>query len=766
MSTVPSPAPEGNDTRAEATRLRQRGFALCKPTPEGKAPNYKEWPCASLEPAGFCDGDQIGIVTGSLSDGNRPGHALVVIDLDTADAVGMADDYLPPTGMVEGRPGKPRSHRYYLVPVASIPKWAHSPAEKAAKAAKKKTGHPGPFKKQFRHRGTQAVVIDFIGTGGQCVCPPSSHYSGETRVWEGDEPDEPAVVPFPELWSAVGQLASACGAEVPTVACEPTGHRVTVATADANRALAYLAKVPGAVSGQGGHSQLFAAARALVWGFNVGVDDAVRTLAEQYNPRCVPMWSEHDLRHKCEDADRLLFGKARGYLLDAELPGKADATPRTDGRATMDVSPVNPVAPPAADWPAPMAPEAFYGLAGRYVAVVEPASEADCVALLVQFLLAVGNVIGRTAHAAVEADRHFTNEFAVMVGKSAKGRKGTSWGQVKGMLDRVDPLWVADRLVTGLSSGEGVIWGVRDAAEKQERMQPDGEAVRSEKVEADPGVRDKRLMVEESEFANVLKQIERQGNTLSPVVRQAWDGGTLRTLTKNSPAVATAAHISIIGHISADELKRCLNLTECANGFGNRFLWFLVKRSKMLPDGGQPDGPALAAVGEELGRVLAFAKGVGVVGRDDSASALWREVYPILSDDRYGLAGSLTGRAEAHVLRLSVIYAVLDRSPVVRHEHLAAALAVWDYADASVMCVFGSTTGNQMADKILAALRITPAGLTRTEIRDLVGKNAEAERIAQALDLLLGAKLVRREHRDTQGRPSERWATVRQGGGE
>jgi hypothetical protein len=65
--------------------------------------------------------------------------------------------------------------------------------------------------------------------------------------------------------------------------------------------------------------------------------------------------------------------------------------------------------------------------------------------------------------------------------------------------------------------------------------------------------------VYEPEFANVLKHTERQGNTLSVILRQAWDGtGAIRALTKNSPARATGAHVSMIGHITAEELRRYL----------------------------------------------------------------------------------------------------------------------------------------------------------------------------------------------------------------
>ena len=68
-----------------------------------------------------------------------------------------------------------------------------------------------------------------------------------------------------------------------------------------------------------------------------------------------------------------------------------------------------------------------------------------------------------------EADRHGTNLNTVVVGETAKGRKGTSWGNIKRLFDGVDPKWVKDRIQSGLSSGEGLIWAVRDAIEKIKR---------------------------------------------------------------------------------------------------------------------------------------------------------------------------------------------------------------------------------------------------------------------------------------------------------
>src|SRR5262249_41229994 len=153
----------------------------------------------------------VGILGGPLSDCGRPGHALVIIDLDAPEAVARADGMLPPTAMEEGRAGKPRSHRYYLVPVATIPPWAESQAEQAAPAARQQKGHPGPFLKHFRAAQTQDPVLDFLGTGGQAVAPPSVHGgSGERREWVGGGPGDPALVDFLHLWDAVCKLALAC----------------------------------------------------------------------------------------------------------------------------------------------------------------------------------------------------------------------------------------------------------------------------------------------------------------------------------------------------------------------------------------------------------------------------------------------------------------------------------------------------------------------------------------------------------------------------
>jgi hypothetical protein len=321
-------------------------------------------------------------------------------------------------------------------------------------------------------------------------------------------------------------------------------------------------------------------------------------------------------------------------------------------------------------------------------------------------------------------------------------------------------------VLSGLSSGEGVIWQVRDPIAKRERIKERGEPVHYETIEADPGVSDKRLLIVEPEFASVLRMAERQGSSLSAVLRLAWDCGDLATLTKNSPAKATGAHVSLIGHVTAEELRRYLSTTEMANGFGNRNLWACCRRSKLLPDGGQVDGAALCDLTRRLTEALAFGRGLGEVGRDDDARALWREVYAQLSADRPGLTGAMLGRAEAHVLRLSLLYAVLDKAPAIGAAHLMAALAVWDFCEASVRYVFGDALGDPVADDLLRLLRGAPDGLTRWEISNALGRNVASDRIGRALALLAENGLARMQRQsEGPGRPAERWHAGRLAGG-
>lgn len=411
--------------------------------------------------------------------------------------------------------------------------------------------------------------------------------------------------------------------------------------------------------------------------------------------------------------------------------------------------------------PPKLSEAALYGLPREFLEIVGPHTEADPAALLVQFLVAFGSCAGRNTWFSVEADKHYLNLFALLVGVTSKGRKGTSWGHVKSLFARTGDVWATGCVRSGLSSGEGLIWEVRDPIEKQEPIREKKRIVGYQTVMIDPGVRDKRLLVIEPEFASTLKVMAREGNTLSAVVRQAWDDGMLRAITKNSPATSTNAHVAIIGHVTRDELRRELTQTDAANGFANRFLFVSSRRSKVLPEGGRLDPDALNGVVYGLADALTLAMSAGELRRDDAARALWASVYPSLSDARPGLLGAATGRAEAQVVRLSCLYALLDGEKVIGEAHLRAALALWEYCAASARTVFGDNLGDAIADALLAALhRAGTEGLTRTELSAVLSRNCSAAQISRALALLQENGSAAFENVQTDGRPREVWRSV------
>jgi Protein of unknown function (DUF3987) len=228
------------------------------------------------------------------------------------------------------------------------------------------------------------------------------------------------------------------------------------------------------------------------------------------------------------------------------------------------------------------------------------------------------------------------------------------------------------------------------------------------------------LLIVHSEFSSPLKMMRRGGNNLSEIIREAWDGGRLRTATKNSPLKATDPHISIIGHITRDELVERMNETDAANGFGNRFLWVPARRSKALPFGGNLDPAVIGSLADRLRQALDQGARALEYRFDSQARELWSAIYGDLSDARPGLLGAIMNRAEAQVVRLATLYAALDGAAgEVRADHLAAALAVWDYCKRSAHWVFGERLGNEVAEAIVEALRRSPTGLTRTDVSNL-----------------------------------------------
>jgi hypothetical protein len=394
-------------------------------------------------------------------------------------------------------------------------------------------------------------------------------------------------------------------------------------------------------------------------------------------------------------------------------------------------------------------PEALEGLPGAVVAAISPHTESHPAAILATFLIGAGLLMGRTAYIYRDGHAHYPNEFALLLGKTSKGRKGTASRRTDEVfsyiIDDESTEWTPcdmreslyDRLkVSGLGSGEALIETLADEAE------------------------DRRRLVFEEEFSRPLKVMRRDGSILSETLRAAWDGGTLSNRVKGRRLVAKGAHVAVLGHITVEELLLELGQVNVFNGFGNRFLWFHTSRANRLPfGGGRID---CSGLGRSLAQTLAWCRTIGEVEFDADAQRLWDEggIYDRLIDRPPGLLGAVTTRADSHVSRLALLYALLASEAVIRVPHLMGALAVWDYSERTCTYLFGESTGNEVADSVKELLEEAhPGGVTRTEMRNHFKRNLKPGQLEEALAVLSGAGAADylKEQTGERGKPAEIW---------
>lgn len=575
--------------------------------------------------------------------------------------------------------------------------------------------HPG---RDFTIRNLQGLGglpgLDLKGDGGYIIADPSLHVSGRRYQWKRSR--------HPDLYS----LAPAPRWLLDLVQRRPASERKGTSEVQD-----WLKRLQGVPKGERHAVAAQITGHYLAFGWK---PEEIEAMLLGFAAQCTPPHDPDDIRRIVADLTAAEETKTAAHL--------------EQGRRGRDAAP---------PWPQ-LKPDALYGLAGDIVDAIDPFTEADRVAVLINTLTASGNVVGARPHFRVEATKHPCRLFVVQIGETAKGRKGTAWSTPRALLNEIDSEWATKRVTSGLSSGEGLVFNVRDPRiEKKPVKKTKGKGFDYQDLIADHGEWDKRLLVVEEEFSQVLKVMKREGNILSPILRQAWDSGDLHPLTKTNPIRATAAHISIIGHGTREEILRHLTETDQANGFANRFIWLLVKRSKVIAKPTGVPEAKLAPLVRRLREAINFAEGVDEMIRSPKAERIWAEVYPDLSEGKPGLLGAILGRAEVQVMRLACIYALLDQSREIRTTHLHAALALWDYAEASARRIFGSRVGDPVADRILGALRIR-GELSETEIHDLFSRHKTGVDIERALEVLEHRGLAtRRDERDTGGRPRTTW---------
>jgi hypothetical protein len=336
-------------------------------------------------------------------------------------------------------------------------------------------------------------------------------------------------------------------------------------------------------------------------------------------------------------------------------------------------------------WPATPAEATYHGVLGDIALAVGPHTEADPVGVLGTLLAMFGAACG-DGHALYQGSLQRANLSVLLVGATGfAGRKGTALDVARSVFrlayPALDSIWLV-----GVASGEAIT----------------GHLGRHDGQEGRPD--EHRVLIVEPEFGRVLTIMNREGSTLSAVLRNAWDGVPLGHARARDESLVTRHHVAMLGHVTPIELRQKLTDTDAANGFANRLLFLAVRRSRLIPFPKAPDELVRQYV-RPLHQAIVEAQAPREMEMDEGALDRWETFYGELAlAPRHGLAGVVTGRHEAQVARLALVYALADRSAVIGVAHLEAAIALAEYARRSVVWALGDSTGNRHADVLRGML--------------------------------------------------------------
>jgi hypothetical protein len=438
---------------------------------------------------------------------------------------------------------------------------------------------------------------------------------------------------------------------------------------------------------------------------------------------------------------------------------KAAQPPPSEPPGT-ELVPLLPPLPPEPEWPEPIGQEAYRGLLGEIVDATMPTTEGDANAILLQHLIFLGNAIGigpNTPWCWGGKVVHRTNLTTIALGETAYARKGTATAEPMFLYRQINPAWSRHHIRSGLHSGEGLIYAVRDELTRIDPQNPLGPPIVVH-TESDT----KNILVIETEFSVPLTRMQVPGNTLGDLLKQCWDGGLLETLTRHTPVRATGHLVSLIAHDTFASFRLKLPLVSTQDGFANRALLTCVRRSKLLSDPPTLPPDVVDGFVQGIDACLQAARTRGEMRRSAQAKPLWDELYRRLNAPTPGLYGAITSRGHVQVLRLAMLFALFAQRGTIEDEDLHAAMAVWRFCAASAFYLFGEQQTDPFADRVLGALRHAgPRGLTRSDLYDAFKRHTDKDVLDKALATLARNGHAYREARPTAGRTAEVWFYIK-----
>lgn len=368
--------------------------------------------------------------------------------------------------------------------------------------------------------------------------------------------------------------------------------------------------------------------------------------------------------------------------------------------------------PSAEDFPEEPEDAAFDGVMGEMINDLAYGTDASTVGLLGALIAFCGAMLPGSAYF---HRQQTSSPFMALVGESSVGRKGTAMTRVAdAMSSAIGGAEVHRAVLDGINSGEGLVNSLASRAYG-------GQAVTG--------------LVFEEEYASLIASRGREGSTLDPKMRQAFDGGPLSNRrARDSQIVNPPYWLPAIIGITPSELRQRLDSVALTNGSANRWLYLPVTRRKRLSDGSPPEfSPDIAAMLRDKHRQAQRSPLSLTV--DPIVSQTLSDYSDFLPNATYGLSRDLSKRLPIIAFRIALVHAIVDGSSSVGIDHLNRALALTEYARRGMGWVFGDTIGNADANLLYRQL-VQKGGLsantiTRGIIRDPIRRQAAIDELCR-----------------------------------
>ncbi|MGD9791123.1 MAG: bifunctional DNA primase/polymerase [Phycisphaerales bacterium] len=719
----------------------RHGYAVVPLLPRSKRPAVAGWPKLRLTEADlgafFTENSNIGLILGDASEG------LVDVDLDTEDAVAIAERFLPVTA-VTGREGRPRSHWWFRC--------------------------PGIASRRFDDPLTHECILELRSTGAQTVVGPSVHPDGgHYDVLRGEpleiDPDT-LLQHLQALFNAILRARGHESVPIERLASEPrptptdlSSRVIDDSVGNLRRASRYLEKMAPGISGQGGHNPTYAAATAIVHGFCLSPDAAFDLLKDEYNPRCEPPWDDKHLWHKVEDAWSKPHMLPYGWLRDTPRTSPAPARPApSTSESSVSGLPVTRERRQGPIDPGPLPPElcAVPGFIDQVMsATLASASYPNRVIALSGAISLQAMLAGRKV---MDPGDSRTNLYVLSLAHSGTGKDAARKMNVAVLREA----GLVDALAQQLSSGEGL----QDALKETPSMlvQTDEIDTMLQSIRVDKDGRFESLMA-------MLLSVYSASNSVLPLRRLARHG---------KPGHIEQPSLVIFGTAIPCHFYQALTTRLLTNGF---FARMLVLEAEAR--GAGQDASAVRPPPEVIETARWWAnqpsanEGSGgaprLVPRTDDANA-YLSAFREKCDREYDeaesgddpIATAVWARVHEMACKLSLIYAVSQnhRNPVIMLEAARWACQLAEHQARRMLFMAGDHAAESVFDAKLQAivrcLRQSPNGamghsallkksrVTATFFRELI------DTLDQRGDILV-------ESADTSGRPRVTYHLVEAG---